>query len=83
MHLDRAEEAPTLVQTTMKKYYVFSKHETRLDHRYTGYFDLETFNTELHPMCFECGELSDITRDKTIREVSHVYLCSSFPNITF
>ena len=77
MHLERAKEAPSLVQPSMKKYYIFSKHETRIDHRYTGYFDLETFNTELHPMCLECAELTQITSNKSIKEVSSI-LFSSF-----
>ena len=77
MHLERAKEAPSLVHPTMKKYYIFSRHETRIDHRYTGYFDLETFNTELHPMCLECAELTQVTSNKSIKEVSSI-LFSSF-----
>lgn len=68
-HLERAPEAPTQIKTSSKKYYIFSKHEATVDHRYTGYFDLETFNTELHPSCFECTELMEISRCRKKKEV--------------
>lgn len=69
-YLERVPETPTQIKTTNKKFYVFSNYGATVDHRYTGYFDLETFNTEIHPSCLECSELIEISRDKSRKEVT-------------
>ena len=69
-HYEKAPETPTQIKTTNKKFYVFSKYDATVDHRFTGYFDLETFNTEIHPSCLECEELIEISRSKSRKEVS-------------
>lgn len=81
--LERADDSPTLIRPPSKKYFIFSKHEARVDHRYTGYFDLETFNTELYPCCMECSELMQATRDKSKREVRHELVLMFFLVIFF
>lgn len=68
-HIERAEEGPTQIKPSNKKFYVFSKYEASVDHRFTGYFDLETFNKEIFPSCMECSELIDISREKSRKEV--------------
>lgn len=68
-YLQKASESPTQIHTGIKKYFLFSKYEATVEHRFTGYFDLETFNTELHPTCIECSELMELTQDKKRRDV--------------
>ena len=79
--LNRAEETPTLIRAPSKKFFLFSKYETTVDHRYTAYFDLETFNTELYPSCMECSELMQLSPDKNRREVTYEFLFYCFNNI--
>ena len=53
-HMYVADSSPTMVTTPDEKFFCFSNWRQTIDDRFTGIFDLETFNEKLKPTCLKC-----------------------------
>ena len=58
----KAEESPSMIMTPKSKYFLFSNYKQTVDDRFSGFFDLETFNQPLEPLCLNCEELIKTTK---------------------
>ena len=64
----RAEESPTMIMTPKSKYFLYSNYRQQVDDRFSAFFDLETFNRPLEPVCLDCEELIETSTSQTFRD---------------
>ena len=67
----KAEESPSMIMTPKSKYFLFSNYKQTVDDRFSGFFDLETFNKPLEPLCLNCEELIKTT--KSHEKINEIY----------
>ena len=50
----RAENSPSMITTPKSDFFLFSKYGQTVNDRFSGFFDLETFNQPMEPVCIGC-----------------------------
>ena len=59
--LYRAKDMPSMISLPKSDFFLFQNYKQTVNDRYSGFFDLETFNEPLEPTCVPCELLMNTT----------------------